>query len=105
MLAARGMDVAAAGRAATGLLDRVVIGQSTVIAFDTAFNAVALLFVFAAPMLVAFKVGLHRYAKMHAASPADEIPAIAGGGIAQWGLARVLAQANDNAGSRERRQS
>lgn len=63
MLAARGMEVmAAANRAATGLLDRVVIGQSTVIAFDTAFNAVALLFAFAGPVLVATKIGLHRYA-------------------------------------------
>lgn len=62
MLAGRGMDATAAGRAAAGLLDKIVIGQSTVIAFDTAFNAVALLFVFAAPMLVAIKIGLHRYA-------------------------------------------
>src|SRR5262249_36869667 len=54
MLATRGMD-ALAPRVAVGLLDRVVIGQSTVIAFDTAFNAVALLFVFAAPLLVAVK--------------------------------------------------
>ena len=45
MLAARGMDAVAASRAATSLLGRVVTGQSTVIAFDTAFNAVALLFV------------------------------------------------------------
>jgi MFS transporter, DHA2 family, multidrug resistance protein len=62
MLAARGMDAAVASRVAASLLDKVVIGQSTVIAFDTAFNAVALLFVFAAPLLVATKIGLHRYA-------------------------------------------
>ncbi|SCB47565.1 MFS transporter, DHA2 family, multidrug resistance protein [Bradyrhizobium shewense] len=66
MLAARGMD-ALAGRAATSLLDRVLIGQSTVVAFDTAFNAVALLFVFAVPVLVTVKLGLHRYAQMRAA--------------------------------------
>ena len=60
-LAARGMDAVAAGRAATSLLGRVVAGQSTVIAFDTAFNAVALLFVVAAPILVAIKIGLSRY--------------------------------------------
>ena len=36
------------------------------IAFDTAFNAVALLFVFAAPVLVTVKIGLHRYAKIRA---------------------------------------
>jgi len=67
MLAARGMDAAAAGRAATSLLGKAVTGQSTVIAFDTAFNAIALLFVFAAPVLVAIKIGLARHAKMHAA--------------------------------------
>jgi DHA2 family multidrug resistance protein len=44
------------------LLDKAVIGQSTVIAFDTAFNAVALIFVFAAPVLVTFKICLHRFA-------------------------------------------
>ena len=62
MLAAKGMDAVAAGRAATSLLGRAVTGQSTVIAFDTAFNAVALLFVFAAPVLVSIKIGFHRYA-------------------------------------------
>jgi MFS transporter, DHA2 family, multidrug resistance protein len=67
MLVARGMDAAAASRAAMSLLGRVVTGQSTVIAFDTAFNAVALLFVIAAPVLVAIKIGLHRYTKLHAA--------------------------------------
>lgn len=56
MLMAKGMDAAAAGRAAASLLGRAVTGQSTVIAFDTAFNAVALLFVFAAPILVAIKI-------------------------------------------------
>jgi DHA2 family multidrug resistance protein len=68
MLAARGMDAVAASRAATSLLGRVVTGQSTVIAFDTAFNAVALLFVIAAPALVTIKIGLSRYAKMRAAA-------------------------------------
>jgi MFS transporter, DHA2 family, multidrug resistance protein len=69
MLAARGMDAVAASRAATSLLGRVVTGQSTVIAFDTAFNAVALLFVVAAPVLVSIKIGFSRYAKMRAARP------------------------------------
>ena len=67
MLAAKGMDAATASRAATSLLGRVVTGQSTVIAFDTAFNAVALLFVIAAPVLVAIKIGLSRYATVRAA--------------------------------------
>jgi DHA2 family multidrug resistance protein len=67
MLAARGMDAVAAGRAATSLLGRVVTGQSTVIAFDTAFNAVALFFLIAAPVLVIIKIGFARHAKMRAA--------------------------------------
>ncbi|WP_457584428.1 DHA2 family efflux MFS transporter permease subunit [Ensifer canadensis] len=63
MLMAKGMEATAAGRAATSLLGRAVTGQSTVIAFDTAFNAVALLFLFAAPVLVGIKIGLARHAK------------------------------------------
>ncbi|VVQ09735.1 hypothetical protein PS914_05021 [Pseudomonas fluorescens] len=66
MLAGKGMDQAAAARAATSLLGKAVSGQARVIAFDSAFFAVALLFVFAAPMLVAIKIGLGRYAKAHA---------------------------------------
>jgi DHA2 family multidrug resistance protein len=69
MLTAKGMDAVAASRTATSLLARVVAGQSTVIAFDTAFNAVALLFVIAAPVLVAIKIGFSRHAKMRAAQP------------------------------------
>jgi len=67
MLLARGMDAGAASRAALSLLGRAVAGQSTVIAFDTAFNAVALLFVVAAPVLVAIKIGLGRYANSQTA--------------------------------------
>jgi DHA2 family multidrug resistance protein len=67
MLVAKGMDAAAAGRAAMSLLGRVVIGQSTVIAFDTAFNAVAVLFLIAAPVLVSIKIALARYVKARAA--------------------------------------
>ncbi|MEH2526985.1 hypothetical protein V1288_004894 [Bradyrhizobium sp. AZCC 2176] len=73
MLAARGMDATAASRAATSLLGRIVTAQSTVIAFDTAFNAVALLFVIAAPVLVTIKIGLSRHPKMRVArSPGAE---------------------------------
>lgn len=72
MLAAKGMDTLAAGRAATSLLGRTVTGQSTVIAFDTAFNAVALLFVVAAPVLVAIKIGLSRRTKSN--TPKDRRP-------------------------------
>lgn len=63
LLASKGMDTLVAGRAATKLLGSIVVGQSTVIAFDTAFNAVALLFVFAAPVLVAIKIGLSKRGK------------------------------------------
>ena len=63
MLAARGMDAVEAGQAAVSLLSKAVIGQSTVIAFDTAFNAVALLFVAAAPVLITIRIALARLAK------------------------------------------
>lgn len=66
MLSAKGMDAVAAGRAATSLLGRLVTSQSTVIAFDTAFIAVALLFVIAAPILVGIKIGFSRYEKVRA---------------------------------------
>lgn len=72
MLAAKGMDAVAASRAATSLLGKAVSGQCTVIAFDTAFNAVALLFVIAAPVLVAIKIGLSRYAHAHATRSISE---------------------------------
>ncbi|MET3580373.1 DHA2 family multidrug resistance protein [Mesorhizobium robiniae] len=76
MLAVKGMDPLAAGRAATSLLGRAVAGQSTVIAFDTAFNAVALLFVIAAPVLVATKIGLSRYMRKHTELPSLELNAV-----------------------------
>jgi DHA2 family multidrug resistance protein len=63
MLAARGMDAVEASQAAVSLLGKAVVGQSTVIAFDTAFNAVALLFVAAAPVLITIKIALARLAK------------------------------------------
>lgn len=77
MLAARGLDAAAASQAARSLLGRVVTGQSTVIAFDTAFNAIALLFVVAAPLLVATKIVLGRVAS-EAAEEVEE-PQLASG--------------------------
>ena len=82
MLAARGMD-ALASPAAIGLMDRTVIDQCTVIAFDTAFNAVAVLFIFAAPVLVTVKIVLHRY--MHAAQHADNR-----GSVGDWRLGSGL---------------
>jgi DHA2 family multidrug resistance protein len=66
MLVARGMNAVEASQAAIGLLGKAVIGQSTVIAFDTAFNAVALLFVAAAPVLITIKIALTRLTKARA---------------------------------------
>lgn len=63
VLAGRGMDAAAAARAATALTARAVGGQATLIAFDTAFGAVALFFVAAAPAVIAVKVILARRAR------------------------------------------
>jgi DHA2 family multidrug resistance protein len=63
LLISKGMDAAAAGKAAASFLGRAVVGQSTVIAFDTAFNAIALLFVAAAPVVIAVKVALARLAE------------------------------------------
>ncbi|QBF27285.1 MFS transporter [Pseudomonas tructae] len=63
MLMGKGLDAVAAGRAATNLLGRTLSGQAQVLAFDSAFMAVALLFVLAAPVLVAIKVGLAKRAK------------------------------------------
>jgi DHA2 family multidrug resistance protein len=57
LLVGKGMDAVTAGRAATSLLGRTLAGQSTVLAFDTAFMAVALLFAVAAPILVGIKIG------------------------------------------------
>ncbi|WP_129793898.1 MFS transporter [Sphingosinicella sp. CPCC 101087] len=56
----RGMDPEAAARAATQMLERILVRQSTVIAFDTAFAATALVFVVAVPLMVAFKLLLAR---------------------------------------------
>lgn len=66
-LVARGMDAALAGRAAIALLARTVGTQSTVLAFETAFGAVALLFVAAAPVVVAIKIILAKTAPRRAA--------------------------------------
>lgn len=68
MLTQKGMDAESAGRVATSLLGKSVSGQSLVIAFDTAFMAVALLFVVAAPLLVTIKLGISRQAKARAAA-------------------------------------
>ncbi|WP_447952408.1 MFS transporter [Sphingopyxis chilensis] len=68
MLVARGMDAAQATKAAGAMLGRSVAGQSAVIAFDTAFNAVALLFIVAAPVIVAVKKGLARSAARRGAA-------------------------------------
>jgi MFS transporter, DHA2 family, multidrug resistance protein len=77
MLVARGLDAATASRTAISQLSRVVTGQSTVIAFDTAFIAVALLFVIAAPLLAAVKIGLSRHGRMRIARSTQDQEAAA----------------------------
>ena len=69
-LAARGIDPGVAAKAALTGLGRSIGSQATVIAFDTAVMAVALLFVVGAPLLVASTVGLARLAR-HRALPED----------------------------------
>jgi DHA2 family multidrug resistance protein len=68
------MDAVEASRAAINLLGKAVVGQSTVIAFDTAFNAVALLFIVAAPILVTIKLGLSRHAISRDGTPETKLP-------------------------------
>lgn len=72
MLVGRGMDAATAGQSALMLLGRAVAGQSTVIAFNTAFNAIALLFVIAAPLLIAIKIIVARAGKARRARRSTE---------------------------------
>jgi DHA2 family multidrug resistance protein len=66
-LVARGMDPAIAASNATSMLGRAVTGQASAIAFNTAFFAIALLFVVAAPIIVAIKITIARHARQRAA--------------------------------------
>ena len=59
-LAGRGLDPGPAAAAAHGLLARSLGGQAVVMAFNTAFIAVALMFVVAVPVVVAVKIALAR---------------------------------------------
>lgn len=60
LLVSRGIEAGPAAKTATHMLGRSIGGQATVIAFDTAFNLVAMLFVVAAPIVIAVKVMLAR---------------------------------------------
>ena len=66
LLSSKGLDASAASIASASLLGRVSVGQALTIAFDTAFNAVALLFVVAIPVLIAIKIGIGRRARRRA---------------------------------------
>ena len=57
----------AAGQATIGLFGRTITSLSTVIAFDTASAAVALLSVIAAPVLVTIKIAFALHAKVRLA--------------------------------------
>ncbi|WP_412481716.1 biotin/lipoyl-binding protein [Pseudomonas asiatica] len=72
MLRLEGIDPPAAGRVAMSLLSQAVTGQGAVIAFDTAFIAVALLFAVAAPLLVCIKLLLARMAGKQDAGQSHE---------------------------------
>lgn len=72
MLAGRGMDAVASNQTALMLLGRAVAGQSTIIAFNMAFNAIALLFVVAAPLLIAIKIIVARAGKARRARRSPE---------------------------------
>lgn len=73
LLVSRGLEAPAAARAATATLGRAVSGQAVVIAFDLAFAIVALLFVVAAPILIAFKMLLARAARRCNATMAEAV--------------------------------
>jgi DHA2 family multidrug resistance protein len=77
MLAAAGFDAATAGRAAAGLLGRAASGQAAVLAFDSAFAVVALMFVFAVPLLVACRVVIDRATKARALRKSRSLAAVA----------------------------
>ncbi|UVF18992.1 MFS transporter [Microvirga terrae] len=57
-LMARGLDAAPAANAARALLNRALGQQASIIAFDTAFATLALMFIAAVPILVCVKIGL-----------------------------------------------
>jgi hypothetical protein len=63
VLAEHGFSTTTTASASIRLLDQALIDQSTVIAFNTGFNCVALLFVLAAPLMIVFKVFLRMVAQ------------------------------------------
>ncbi|WHS30034.1 hypothetical protein QLQ09_00090 [Brucella sp. NM4] len=60
---ARGMTTVGAGQASMVFLEKTVANQSTVIAFNTAFLTIALLFVVAVPILIGVKMVLTAVSK------------------------------------------
>ncbi|AJA08509.1 putative MFS permease [Sphingopyxis fribergensis] len=74
LLISRGVEAGAAAKTATAMVGRAVGGQGTIIAFDTAFNLVALLFVFGAPCIVAFKIFLTKAHGKQKSVPAEAVP-------------------------------
>jgi len=68
LLATKGMEPTSVAKAAINLVGRQVATQAVVIAFETAFLAIALLFVAAVPILVGHKILLGRIAS-HSRGP------------------------------------
>lgn len=64
LLVERGLDARVAGAAAQSMIARTLGREGVVIAFDTAFVTLTLLFVVAAPILVGIKILLSRRARL-----------------------------------------
>lgn len=60
LLTSKGVDPASIEMATTRLLDRAVTHEATVIAFDTAFRSLSLMFIVVAPVVVFIKIFLNR---------------------------------------------
>ncbi len=59
----RGVETASTQKVAINLLGRQIATQAIVISYETAFLAIAMLFVAAAPVLIAYKIVLGQFAK------------------------------------------
>jgi DHA2 family multidrug resistance protein len=74
LLAAKGVEPSSIAKATLNLLGHQVAIQATIISFETAFLAIALLFVAAAPLLIAYKIILGRFANRSKAVARPEDP-------------------------------
>ena len=75
LVGAKGIEAGMTAKAALSLLGRQVTTQATVIAFETAFLTIVLVFVVAAPLLVLFKFALGKIAKRKGPRPDGQFAA------------------------------